>query len=88
MPYMFVAVTAGKVGRQMSSCQDAMNPGPLSTGGRCNCPALIMSVYGVTLAELTYMMAQKQPLEWATPGKFCGGAALNCTEPKCIPLPR
>ena len=85
---MFVAVKAGGISGQMVTCQSAMTPGPFSNGAKCYCPATMMDYYKVTLAEITYIMAQKQPQQWASPHKYCGNATLSCAEPKCIPLPR
>ena len=54
----------------------------------CRCPTTIMSVLGLTLAQLTHCMEQKQPEEWTDSRGYCGDAAFSCTEPVCIPLPR
>ena len=80
---MPVAAAAEQVSFRMGSCEGSRT-GPF--GGFCACPAVIMSHYKLTLAELTYCMEQKQPTTWTDPGQYCGGA--SCAEPKCIPLPR
>ena len=84
--YMLVAAKASAIGGLMASCQRLMSGDPLS--GLCYCPTKLMAAYKVSMAEITYIMAQKQPQTWATPRKYCGAASRNCPEPKCIPLPR
>ena len=81
--YVYVSDIAASVASLMESCE-ATRTG--SSGGTCDCPADIMSDFGLALAELADIMAQQQPAEWTDPGQYCGGA--SCDKPNCITLPR
>ena len=90
--YTYVAVTAEEVGGLMTKCENSRNVDPNDPFGNtndvCHCPALMMSHFELTLAELTYCMEQQQPMTWTDSRGYCGDAALSCDDPVCIPLPR
>ena len=84
-----VAVTAENITPLMTTCENSRQPpNPFAPTPLCYCPVTIMGFYGLSEAELTYCMAQKQPTTWTDPGQFCGSASLACADPNCITLPR